>query len=300
MNQLSEEQRDLVFSLVTRLGAIPGVRAVVLGGSHARRRAQPESDIDIGILYSEAAPFSISSLRALAEAVNDTASPVVTDFYGWGPWVNGGAWLTIRGQRVDFIYRSIEHLDRVIAEAQSGQYELDYAQQPPFGFFSATYLGEIAVCFPLFDPDGCVELLKRRVAEFPEALRRAVVQDYLWQAEFALVTFAPKVADRGDAFGTASCLSRAVNQLVLVLFALNRRYLINDKTALDEVEEFEHAPREFKQHVHQTFSMLGSSPSELKIATARIMQLHRETASLAGGLYVPRFKFPSQPDTMRG
>src|SRR4249919_594731 len=100
-----------------RLGAIPGVRAVVLGGSHARGRAQPESDIDLGLLYSDAAPFSIESVRELAEPVNDTTGPVVTDFYQWGPWVNGGAWLTIGGQRVDFLYRSLEHLDRVIAES---------------------------------------------------------------------------------------------------------------------------------------------------------------------------------------
>jgi predicted nucleotidyltransferase len=293
VNQLTEKQRDLVSSLVTHLGAIPGIRAVVLGGSHARGHARPESDIDLGILYSEVAPFSIASLRELAEGLNDTTSPVVTDFYGWGPWVNGGAWLTIRGQRVDFIYRSIEHLDRVISESQSGRYEVDYTQQPPFGFFSLTYLGEIAVCVPLFDPDGRVELLKQRVVAFPEALRRAMVQDYLWQAEFALVAFAPKVANRGDAFGTASCLSRAVNQLVLVLFVLNRRYLINDKTALAEVEEFEQAPREFAQRVQQAFSALGSSSSELKIATERVMQLHRETAILAEELYVPRFKFPS-------
>jgi hypothetical protein len=55
-----------------------------------------------------------------------------------GPWVNGGAWLTIGGQRVDFLYRSLEHLDRVIAEANAGRYEVHYLQQPPFGFFSAT------------------------------------------------------------------------------------------------------------------------------------------------------------------
>ena len=51
-----------------------------------------------------------------------------------------------------FVYRSLEHLERVIAEAQAGRYELDYSQQPSFGFFSATYLGEIAVCVSLFDP----------------------------------------------------------------------------------------------------------------------------------------------------
>jgi predicted nucleotidyltransferase len=154
LKQLSPEQRELVSSLAQRLAAIPGMVAVVLGGSHARERAQPGSDIDVGLLYSEAAPFAIKSVRELAEEVNDTHGPVITDFYGWGPWVNGGAWLTIRGQRVDFIYRSLEHVERVIARAEAGRYEVHYLQQPPFGFFSGTYLGEIAVCVPLFDPDS--------------------------------------------------------------------------------------------------------------------------------------------------
>ena len=122
VKQLSLEQRELVLSLAERLGGIRGVRAVVLGGSHARGRAQPGSDIDLGLLYSETAPFSIQSVRDLAEAVNDTAGPVVSEFYGWGQWVNGGAWLTIGGQRVDFIYRNLEHLERVIAEAEAGRY----------------------------------------------------------------------------------------------------------------------------------------------------------------------------------
>src|SRR5262245_1261054 len=99
MEQLSSQQREQVSSLTKQLSEISGIKAVVLGGSYARGRAQSGSDIDLGILYSEETPFSIQQLRELAEAVNDTAGPVVTDFYQWGPWVNGGAWLTINGQR---------------------------------------------------------------------------------------------------------------------------------------------------------------------------------------------------------
>ena len=166
MKQLSPEQHKLVSSLVKRLSAIDGVKAIVLAGSHARGRAQPDSDIDVGLFYSDSAPFSIPSVRALAEEINDTAGPVVTDFYGWGPWVNGGAWLTIGGQRVDLIYRSLEHVERVVGDAEAGRYEVHYLQQPPFGFFSATYLGEIAVCIPLFDPDARLDTFKRRVANY--------------------------------------------------------------------------------------------------------------------------------------
>ena len=116
------------------------------------------------------------------------------------------------------------------------------------------------MCVPLFDPEARLEVLKRRVAVYPEALRRAVVQDYLWMAEFGLAAFAPKFAARSDAYGTAACLTRAVNQLVLALFALNRKYPLNDKTALAEVAEFERAPREFGPRVQKTLAHLGPPP----------------------------------------
>ena len=292
VKQLSPEQRELVSSLAARLGAIRGMKAVVLGGSHARGRAQPSSDIDFGLLYSEVDPFSIQCVRELAEDVNDTAGPVVTNFYGWGPWVNGGAWLTIGGQRVDFVYRSLEHVERVIADAEAGRYEVHYAQQPPFGFFSGTYLGEIAVCVPLVDPEARLDLLKRRVVEYPEALRRTVMQDYLWAAELGLGAFARKFATRSDGYGTAACLTCAVNQLVLALFALNRKYPINDKTALVEIAEFECSPREFGPRVQKTLARLGNSPEELVVAIESVAQLARETVALADGLYQARFALP--------
>jgi predicted nucleotidyltransferase len=292
MSQFSPEHQELVTSLSKRLSVITGIQAVVIGGSHARGCARPESDIDLYLFYSEATPFSIQSLRDLAGAVSDIPGPVVTEFYGWGQWVNGGAWLTITGQRVDLVYRGLEHMERVIAGAEAGRHELDYAQQPPFGFFSAAYLGEIAVCVPLWDPSGRIAALKRRVAKYPEPLRQVVVRDYLWAAEIGLAAFAPKFATRSGAYGTAACLARAVNQLLLVLFALNGRYLMDDKTALAEVAEFERAPREFGPRVQKVLAYLGDSPAEHVAAVESVSQLFRETVALAGELYQPRFALP--------
>ncbi len=289
MKLLSPEQQELIASLSKQLGAIAGVSAVVLGGSHARGRAHAGSDIDLGLLYSEACPFSIERVRELASALDDKAGPVVTGFYEWGPWVNGGAWLTIGGQRVDLLYRSLEHLERVIAEAEVGRYEIHHAQQPPFGFFSGTYLGEVAVCIPLFDPGARLDALKQRVSKYPDALRRAVVADQLWAAEFGLEAFARKFAARGDVYGTAACLARAVNHLVLVLFALNRRYPINDKTVLDEIAEFDQAPLDFGPRVQRTLAHVGAALPELALAVESVAQLFRETAELCDGLYRARY-----------
>ena len=83
-----------------------------------------------------------------------------------------------------------------------------------------------------------------------------------------------------------------MNQLILVLFALNRQYPINDKTALAEVAEFERAPREFGPRVQQTLAHVGDSAAELVAAVESVAQLFRETVELTDGLYQPRFTLP--------
>lgn len=291
MQQLSAEQRALVDTLVGELAAVDGVAAVALGGSYARGRAQPGSDIDLGLFYSEQAPFAIAAIRAVAARVHDTADPVVTGFYEWGPWVNGGAWLTVRGQRVDLLYRSLEHVERVIAEAAAGRYELHYGQQPPFGFFSGTYLGELAACVPLFDRDGRLDVLRRRAAPYPDALRTAVVQDSLWQIEFSL-TVARTFAARGDVYGTVGCCTRLAFHLVLALFALNRAHLLNDKTALAESTDFAQSPRQFAPRLQHILSRPGDTAAELTATVAALCELFRETVALSEGLYSPRYRLP--------
>jgi hypothetical protein len=293
MEQLSTTQRALVEGLARELSAIEGVAAVVLGGSYARGRATAASDIDLGVLYSERAPFAVAAIRALAARVDDTDAPVVTELYEWGPWVNGGAWLSIGDQRVDLLYRSLEHLGRVIDDAAAGCYELHYGQQPPFGFFSGTYLGELAVCVPLFERDGRLAALKARVGHYPEPLRAAVVQGALWDVEFGLTTFASKFAARGDAFGTSACLARAGFHLILALFALNRVYLVNDKTALAESEGFASAPRDFAARLRGALAHPGASPAELAAAVARVQALFHETVAACDGLYAPRYPLPA-------
>ena len=136
---------------------------------------------------------------------------------------------------------------------------------------------------------GCTSEGPTVAIHTPTSLRQAVIQDYLWLAEFGLTAFAPKFATRSDAYGTAACLTRAVNHLVLVLFALNRKYLINDKTALEEIAEFERAPGKFELRVRRTLGHLGSTATELASAVESVAQLFQETVNLTDGLYQPRY-----------
>src|SRR5262245_52916489 len=103
------EKQAHLSSIVTALAELPGVIAVVLGGSYARGTHHALSDLDLGVYYSEAAPFSIEEIRRVAQQYAVGAPPIVTDFYEWGPWVNGGAWIQTAMGKVDFIYRNVEH-----------------------------------------------------------------------------------------------------------------------------------------------------------------------------------------------
>jgi hypothetical protein len=88
------EKLQWLDAIVEQPRRIPGMVAVVLGGSYASGFARPDSDIDIGLYYREASPVSDARVRLTAESICVTGSaPVVTEFYGWGPWVNGGAWI---------------------------------------------------------------------------------------------------------------------------------------------------------------------------------------------------------------
>lgn len=111
-------------------------------------------------------------------------------------------------------------------------------------------------------------------------------------AEFGLGAFARRFAARSDVYGTAACLTSAVNQLVLALFALNRKYLINDKTALAEIAGFQQAPRDLGPRVQHILGCLGTASVELLTAVDDVTQILKEAIDLTGGLYRPRYTLP--------
>jgi hypothetical protein len=125
--------------------------AVVLGGSYASQTQHASSDMDIGLYYHETTPFAIADIRRTAQSISAGGAPTVTDFYEWGAWVNGGAWIHTAQGKVDFLYRDIEHVQRTIYEAQGGVTHHDYNQQPAHGFYSVIYKSyPILLIFPLF------------------------------------------------------------------------------------------------------------------------------------------------------
>jgi predicted nucleotidyltransferase len=275
-------------SAVAALAALEGVVAVVLGGSYARGTHHANSDLDLGVYYSESAPFSVEEIRRVATELCAGAPPVVTDFYEWGPWVNGGAWIHTDAGKVDFLYRNVEHIERTIQDAWRGLHQRHYDQQPTFGFYSVTYLAETRVCIPLFDPQATIARLKQKVAAYPPKLKQALVADSLWGAEFAFL-FAHKFAAAGDVYNTVGCLSRISGYMTQALYALNETYFMSDKGTLDAVRQFAICPAGYVQRVTQVLAHPGETAEQLVKASRQLEALWQEVVRLAGASYKPKY-----------
>ena len=276
---------------VEALSSLAGVVAVVLGGSYARGTHHANSDLDLGVYYLESAPFSVEEIRGVAKRLSNGTPPVVTDFYEWGPWVNGGAWIQTEGGKVDFLYRNVEQVERTIQDAWQGVSHHHYNQQPTFGFYSVIYLAETHVCVPLFDPQAILTQLKQRVFSYPPKLKQAIVADSLWGAEFAFL-FAHKFATTGDVYNTVGCLSRIAGYLTQALFALNDTYFMTDKGALEAVAKFALCPSEYGERITQILACPGATGEQLSRSVNLLEALWQEVVSLAGNFYKPKYPLP--------
>lgn len=288
---MSSPKARLLDEVTVALRAVPNLGAIALGGSHARGTDTPQSDLDIGLYYVEAQPFDIDAIREIARRLSAKGEPTVTGFYEWGPFVNGGAWIVNDVCKIDFLYRNLDQLARTVNDAQSGQWNHSFDQQPPFGFRSVTTLGEIHVCKPLYDPDDVLGPLKRSVTVFPHALKTRIVQDTLWCAEFSF-QHARGYADAGDIPNTVGCMTRIFHYLVQTLFALNETYFMNDKRVLDEIETFAHKPQHFGERVSAVLAAPGANAAALNASLDALKAMLLETVALTDGAYRPKFVLP--------
>jgi predicted nucleotidyltransferase len=277
---VTPDRLALASDVARRLGEVHGVVAVALGGSVATGTADASSDVDLGVYSGASSRPSIAALRALARELDDEHRPDAVTAYGeWGPWIDGGAWLTIGGTRVDWLHRDLDRVERVISDCREGRFEVVYQPGHPHAFLSSIYLFEVREGVPLHDPTGALGAMRASVATYPPALRAATVERALWEARFALDT-AAKPADRGDVSYVAGSAYRCLAWIVQLLHALNERSFRNEKRSLAASATFPLRPAALDDGT-RVLAALGGSPAELRDALRRLAALLDECAALA-------------------
>lgn len=259
--------------LAHRLVAVPGVVGVLLGGSRARNTHTPDSDTDLGLYYRK--PLDTDALGELALEVGGPTARV-TATGDWGPWVDGGGWLSIDGAPVDWIYRDLDRVEQAWHAAEQGRYEFHAQAGHPLGVPDFAYAGEVALGVILADPTGELAALHERTSVFPRALGDALVGG-LWEADF-LVGVAGKAVSRGDSAYVAGCVFRLVGVCAHALHGAAGRWLINEKGAVAAAADLRGAPERFRERVDAVIAKLDGDPVHLSSALDAAADLVLDTA----------------------
>jgi hypothetical protein len=264
--------------VIPALADVPGVVAIVLGGSRARGTAIASSDYDLGLYYRSVPMLdTVRLLEAVRDLVDDPKAAAVSSVGEWGKWIVGGGWLSVGGRKLDLLYRDGERVAEVVAACRAGHITMDYQPGHPHGFCSAIWTGEVALCQPLFDPQGVIAELKAMTSPYPEALREALIRRFFWEILFSIEN-AETAVPRGEQTHISGCMHRALCCMGQVLFALNRRYLINEKGALEEAGRFPLTTPDLPGRVAGLWSAFGRLEFSRALAELRI--LYQETQDL--------------------
>lgn len=273
--------RDRAVALAARmaddLAAVPGVVAIGLGGSWARGAGDTASDVDLGIYYSPDAPLDVDAVRTAALRHDQDAE--VVGLGEWGPHIDGGAWLTVHGQRVDWIYRDLVKVRHAIEVADAGRLTFEYQPGHPLGFANIYYAAEVHHVIVLHDPDGQLAALKQRTATFPDALR-ASAADMLWEARFSLDN-AAKPAKRGDVGHVAGLAYRAVMCMAYASSLRNRRWVMTEKGLIAAMAQLPDSGPHAAAEAVDVLGAVGRSPDELNRSVRRLTAVLDELEAVA-------------------
>ncbi|SHJ34586.1 Nucleotidyltransferase domain-containing protein [Nocardiopsis flavescens] len=200
-----------------RLGGLPGVEAVALGGSRAQGTHRDDSDWDLAVYYRGG--FEPQDLR-------DVGWPgEVSEIGGWSEGVfNGGAWLRVDGRRVDVHYRDLDVVERETARAREGDFDVEPLLFHLAGIPTYLVVAELALGRTL------VGDLPR--PGYPRALRESAPPRWRGIAALTLGYAEHNHAPHGRVSQTAGLIAQAAAQTAHAVLAARGEWATNDKALL--------------------------------------------------------------------
>jgi hypothetical protein len=201
-----------VRELAARLIDIPRAVAVTRGGSLPGSPGRPDGDR--GFRPYHRGDLRADDVRALG------FEGTVVEPGEWGRLANGGARLTVAGQRVDLFYRDLDAVRHWLEEAEVGRYELDRVEGYVAGMASYVLVGELAL------GEVLAGALPR--PEFPDALRRVAPARWRRSAA-AFLAVADGAAERHDVLACAGLLAKAAIEAAQAALAERGEWALNEQ-----------------------------------------------------------------------
>lgn len=160
---------------------------------------------------------------------------------GWHAWGCGRSTLFADNlPRVHIESRRLDLVAELLDTALAGR--IDPVVEP------VTWVAELALATPLFDPEDIFARLQARTRPYPPPLRRAIRDGFLSEAAHALDHA------RADAAVREKQLSHAGHCLLEVLHALNGQYLLQARGSLRAAAGMPRCPPDFAARVERALA----------------------------------------------
>ena len=209
--------------------------SITLHGSRSKGTSDHNSDFDFGFFYEE--PADLETRRLVFQEVNVLCEK----------WKKKG--IVVDG----FFPRTYEEVDKLLDSWLSGKEDTIPYVWTIWGYHLLPELYNLKI---LVDPYGQVARWKEKLAVFPPALKKSIIDKHsfslkYWRDDYH---YQNKVK-RKDVVFLASLTARLVHDILQVLFALNECYYPGDGSNLKFTKAFSLKPQYLEERITQVFQL---------------------------------------------
>ena len=240
--------------LVGVLARHNSVRAIGLSGGGRPLSEPGEADIDL-FVYCTAIPSKNERKEMLASLAEEIEHVEIGQLES-GHWGQGDCFLLV-GVETWILYFMMEEAHAELNATLDGKYlgRLD-SYYYPIGRFAMWKAMRV-----LYDPDGFLQSIKRRLEEYPHQLAAAVLNHHLKALDD--VEDLQRAVHRKDVFFYHFALDLALDHFLQAVFALNREYFPGRKRSESYLQRLKVKPVECEKRLRQVIA-LGANAETLK------------------------------------
>lgn len=253
MGDIREAEKTIETGIQRLAGVLKAeawVRAIGMSGAGRPFPEPGEGDIDLFIYCSEIADKSRRC--TLLSALEGSISPLSIGRLEGGHWGQGDC-CHVAGVETWLLYFTAADARSELEDILSGRYlwRVDQEYYP---------LGRCAMwktMRALYDPDGILVGFKTRLADYPDALAKAVIDCHM--AALEDVEDLERAVQRKDVFFYHFALDLAVDHLLQVLFARNKAFFPSRKRSAEYLKDFTVQPENCEQRLLQAIARGGEA-----------------------------------------
>lgn len=255
--------------LICTLERLEGVVGVGIGGSRGLRIASEASDFDFVLFRLDGARIdSAVILEALREqgGVSELRDPA--------GFVSG----RLGSHRFEIFQKDVRSIESEIESARKAGFTWSMRQLFPHGDLSTGLISHVVHLIVCSDRDGHLERLRRAAMPFPAALRSALIETFMQQADIT-VTHAAKISHSLDLQYLVGLCSAFVFFANILIFATNGVYPVLEKGGSRLIARLPQRPAHYERRIARLFACAAAG--DYLAAVAQLESLLRELRFLA-------------------